>query len=268
MKSPFPGMDPYLEHPALWPDLHQRLITYLADALQPQVRPRFHARIGERFYVMEPPRGVYPDVTIFERKPEAEARKVASGGRAASAVADPALTIIVSPQQAREPYIEIVDTQSSGRIVTVIEALSPANKIPGPGRDLYLRKQEQILKSGTNLVEIDLLHEGEHTVAVPLLVLCERARQWDYLISISRYYKPEVFEVYALTVRQRLPRIPIPLEPDVEDAVVDLQEVFDRCYENGAYGGILDYTKDPPVALRHEDVRWLKSLLKRKGLRK
>jgi hypothetical protein len=26
MRPPFPGMDPWLEHPALWPDVHNRLI--------------------------------------------------------------------------------------------------------------------------------------------------------------------------------------------------------------------------------------------------
>lgn len=54
MPGPFPGMDPYLERPDLWPDVHQSLITYIRDALQPQLRPRYHARIGERLYVIPP----------------------------------------------------------------------------------------------------------------------------------------------------------------------------------------------------------------------
>ena len=32
MRSPFPGMDPYLEQ--FWGDVHHRLITYTCDALQ------------------------------------------------------------------------------------------------------------------------------------------------------------------------------------------------------------------------------------------
>jgi len=59
MPGPFPGMDPYLERRDLWPDVHQRLITYSADALQPQIRPRYHARIGERLYVIPPHRSIY-----------------------------------------------------------------------------------------------------------------------------------------------------------------------------------------------------------------
>jgi hypothetical protein len=64
MPSPFPGMDPYLEEPALWPDLHQRLITYIADALQPQIRPRYRARIEERLYVVQSSRSIYPDMNV------------------------------------------------------------------------------------------------------------------------------------------------------------------------------------------------------------
>ncbi|MCK4452049.1 MAG: DUF4058 family protein [Anaerolineae bacterium] len=29
MPSPFPGMDPYLEYPVRWPDVHHSLITYI-----------------------------------------------------------------------------------------------------------------------------------------------------------------------------------------------------------------------------------------------
>ncbi|MBV8886966.1 MAG: DUF4058 family protein [Chroococcidiopsidaceae cyanobacterium CP_BM_RX_35] len=33
MPSPFPGMDPYLEQPALWSSFHSRLIVAIADAI-------------------------------------------------------------------------------------------------------------------------------------------------------------------------------------------------------------------------------------------
>ena len=41
----FPGMDPYLEEPALWPGVHASLIVYIRDVLQPQLRPRYVAAI-------------------------------------------------------------------------------------------------------------------------------------------------------------------------------------------------------------------------------
>ena len=67
MPSPFPGMDPYLEEPAQWPGVHQRLFTYAADALQASLRPQYHVLIGERVYIAEPPQNFYPDVTLLQR---------------------------------------------------------------------------------------------------------------------------------------------------------------------------------------------------------
>ena len=66
MPSPFPGMDPYLEELSQWPGVHQRLITYMADAMQPRIRPRYHVLIGERVYIAEPPHSFSPDVTLLQ----------------------------------------------------------------------------------------------------------------------------------------------------------------------------------------------------------
>ncbi len=52
---PFPGMDPYLEHPALWQGIHNRLIADLDDELAPRLRPRYFIAVEERVYVAELP---------------------------------------------------------------------------------------------------------------------------------------------------------------------------------------------------------------------
>ncbi|MGH7214012.1 MAG: DUF4058 family protein, partial [Tepidisphaeraceae bacterium] len=67
LKSPFPGMDPYLEQH--WRDVHHRLCTYACDALQPQLRPALVARIEERLVVEteDRDRSIYPDVKVAER---------------------------------------------------------------------------------------------------------------------------------------------------------------------------------------------------------
>src|SRR5438874_11797542 len=41
MPSPFPGMDPYLETPNLWPDVHHELISQIRSALNPALLPRY-----------------------------------------------------------------------------------------------------------------------------------------------------------------------------------------------------------------------------------
>ena len=70
----------------------------------------------------------------------------------------------------REPFVEIyVRTEGGRRLVTSIEVLSPSNKTPGDkGRDLFLRKQKELLSGKVNLVDIDLLRGGKHATAVPL----------------------------------------------------------------------------------------------------
>ena len=80
MKTPFPGMDPYLEHPVLWEGVHARLIARIADQLQPLLDPRYVATVEERVFVEGPQRRI-PDVRI-DRVEE-------SNGCAAVAVAPP-----------------------------------------------------------------------------------------------------------------------------------------------------------------------------------
>jgi hypothetical protein len=46
MKSPFPGMDPYLDRH--WSDVRARLIVYISDQLQPQLGGSLRARVEER----------------------------------------------------------------------------------------------------------------------------------------------------------------------------------------------------------------------------
>ncbi|MEH2089809.1 MAG: DUF4058 family protein [Nostoc sp.] len=41
MAYPFPGMNPYLEDPELWPGVHGRLIVAIADYLSPQLRLKY-----------------------------------------------------------------------------------------------------------------------------------------------------------------------------------------------------------------------------------
>ena len=137
----FPGMDPYLENPRVWPGVHARLIVYLADQLQPQLSPRYVAAVGERVYVEGTSRQYLPDVAI-ERSP----RPQRANGAAVAELERP-LIIEVHNLEIRESFIEIIDLESDQKVVTVIEVLSPTNKAPGSGQDSYLKKQSDILTS-------------------------------------------------------------------------------------------------------------------------
>jgi hypothetical protein len=257
-------MDPYLESSAYWPGIHQRFITYLADDLADRLPPRYVAITGERVTVDEPDRDIYPDVSVLERKD----LPPAGNGPAAKGllVRDPPLLVSIAPEEAREPYIEILPIDDQERVITLIELLSPSNKERGSRtRDQYRAKQREILAGKTHLLEIDLQRGGTHTVAVPRHRLRRRGR-FDYVVALSRASNRGVSEVWPFTVRQRMPRISVPLEGEDPDIIIDLQPLFDRCYDR-AYSRRIDYRLDPPLALQPADADWADALLREKGLR-
>ena len=267
MPSPFPGLDPYLESPRYWSDLHERFITYAAESLQQQFTPRYRALIGERLVVRATARVMIPDVTVVRRPAPRSA--VAAAGGVATAVAlaveaDEPTVFATFMDDLREAYIEIID-RTGQQVVTSIEVLSPINKT-GEGRKQYRQKQEEMLRGGVNLVEIDLLHAGEHTVVAPRLNM-ERHEPFHALVSVWRAANPYNCEVYFVRLQTRLPRIRIPLLPEDPDVVLDVQAVLTRCYDAARYDLDLDYTRLPPIALPPSDMAWVEDYLREQGLR-
>lgn len=68
MPSPFPGVDPYLENPELWPEVHHRLITAIAIAIAPAIAPKYRVAIEKRTYFSEPEDSLtvaIPDVAVY-----------------------------------------------------------------------------------------------------------------------------------------------------------------------------------------------------------
>jgi hypothetical protein len=264
MASPFPGMDPYLE--AHWRDVYARLIIYTSDALQAVLPRPLRARVEESV-LLETPTGfadhpLYPDVRVVEYT---EKRGVETQGHAAVAVAEPQL-VETDVEPISETFIEIIDRESGNRVVTVIEFLSPANKSPGPNRELYLRKQREICASDANLVEIDLNRFGTHTLAFKLVCL-DRQHRTAYMAAIRRATRRGMAEVYPMPLSQPLPIVKVPLRPDDADVPLDLQTLVTQCYRNGAYEGTLNYAVDPDPPLRGADADWADAWLHQKGLR-
>lgn len=266
MPSPFPGMDPYLEHPTLWPGVHQRFITYTGDMLNAVLPPRYVASIGERLYVVQPARHVYPDIVVLEHPSALTLPEQSAGETVVEVASDPPFLLTIEPAEMREVFIEILPVGDESRVVTVIEILSHSNKIAeSEGRQLYLTKQREILESETHLIEIDLLRQGEHTVAPPRESLLRKG-PWDYLVSLHRGGQRWNYEVWAIPVRQRLPRIRVPLADGDPDIVLDLQAVFNRCYDEGAYIRRLAYRREPSPPLKEDDAEWAKELLRERGI--
>ncbi len=263
MKSPFPGMDPYLEQH--WRDMHHRLITYTADLLGSKLPRELWARIEERVFVEweegERPREIYPEVFVIEQAQGEPTEVPPEGG---VAVAEP-LPVQIQREPASQGYIEIVDTEAGNRVVSVIEFLSPTNKIPGDGQDQYLQKQREVLASHASLVEIDLTRSGTRSLAASQTLIPPHRRA-TYMVCVSRGWKRGWAEIYSTALPQRLPVIRVPLRETDADVVLDLQAILDQCYDKGGYTRI-DYRAPPRPPLTPADASWADEWLRRQGVR-
>jgi len=251
MPTPFPGMDPYLEHPDLWPDVHHRLIVAIADALAPVLRPRYRVLVETRTYRVEPGEVVFigrPDVTTVHPMREA------AQPYAAPAPRQPLTVEVPVPDLVEEGYLEVRDVRS-GEVVTVVELLSPTNKRPGEGRRLYETKRLSILGSLTHLVEIDLIRAYE-----PMLVYGD-GRHRHYRILVSRAERRPRAELYAFNVQDPIPTFKLPLRRGDEEPVVDLGRLLHELYDRAGYDLSVDYRQDPVPPFEGEAAEWVAELL-------
>lgn len=270
MKSPFPGMDPYLEQS--WGDVHASLATYVKDQLQRKLPRELVARVEERVAVeskdFDPeeerefePHDYYPDVRIEARR-KGQTSTATEGG--SLAVAD-----AIEVKRISEPFtqrsIHIIEPRSGNRIVTAIELLSPANKVGRDGRDAYQKKRAEYLEAGVSLVEIDLVREGRPNLAVEIGRVPPSYRG-PYRVCVVRAWRILNAQVYRVSLRQRLPEISIPLRKKDKEATLELQALIDLVYENGRYDET-DYNVDPEPPLARPDAVWADKLLREKGLR-
>ncbi len=257
MSMIFPGMDPYLENPQFWPGVHNSLIVYLRDHLQPLLRPRYLAAVEDRLYVEGPDRQIIPDVWITRSKPQQR-----SGSAAVAEIEEPLVVQAFGPE-IHESYIEILDLTSHQKVVTVIEVISPTNKFPGPGQDSYLAKQREVRYSQAHLVEIDLLRVGPHVLAVPTSLI-EGQASFDYLVCVNRARPPRTtFELYPHRLRGPLPKFGVPLADDDRDVPADLQAVVAHTYQAGAYRDRIDYSRPCKPPLSAEDQAWADELIRK-----
>lgn len=260
MKSPFPGMDPFLERH--WLDVHHSLCQYARDMLNEQIgRGSLRARLGERLIVEQDwhaVRPIEPGVIVVEHgirdRPVSPMRGVA--------LAEP-IVVRAAGEPQRQPFIHIIDPTSGGRLVTAVEFLSPTNKHPGDGRNQYRRKQQEVLDAGAHLVEIDLTRAGRREFLYPEANLPPECRS-TYLACVMRN-PPRRFEFYPMPLRQRLPAIRVPLRDQDPDVVLNIQALIDEVVSKGFYDN-LEYDEPCVPPLDESDAAWAAEVV-RNGVR-
>ena len=244
MPNRFPGVDPYLESQGFWPDFHARFVNYWCEVLAAKLPDNYEARIDERVNLVElSPRTIQriqriaPDVTVSHRE-SATAVALAPSPPEVATLAPVTIPLVIEEELEKETYIEILHRPERS-LVAVLELLSPSNK-EEPGRAAYLTKHYALLRQNIHLVELDLLRGGQR------LPLEKPYPPGDYFALISREERRPDCQVYAWTVQQPLPPIPIPLRAPDPDIWIDLGEVFTITYDRGRYARSIDYTSPLP----------------------
>ncbi|MBD2777776.1 DUF4058 family protein [Iningainema tapete] len=248
MKPTFPGMNPYLENPELWSEVHSWLIVLLARKLNPILTPKYRAAVEKRVYSDSLLVGI-PDITVFRSKKE-ESRLTAT----TTTLSQPLKVNVPMTEEVRENYLEIRQV-GTGKVVTVVEVLSPKNKRVGEGRIKYNTKRTKVLDSLSHLVEIDLLRTGDPQ---PISNIVSS----DYRILVSRSSdRPEA--EYPFNLRDRIPVFRLPLQPGDEEPIVDLYEILNEVYEEAALHLAIDYSQQPVPPVCEENFQWIQTLVDR-----
>ncbi len=264
MPGPFPGMDPYLESPFLWHGFHGLLIDEITRDLNAGLPPGLAANPEERVYIAPFERSIIPDIHVatVDRDALQTQQRTAVMERSA----DHGI-IAAYPEVEQERFIAIRSVEDWQEIVTIIEIVSPSNKHErSVGRSAYLAKQRDTLCSATNLMEIDLLRGGVHTVAAPKGLL-ERYGVWDGLAVVHRPIAAWHFEYWFCRLQNPLPTVDVPLTEGLDDFELDLQAAFDRAYDTGPYKRRIDYRQNPPGEFDEATLHWIDQWLKERHMR-
>lgn len=255
-KSPFPGMDPYLEG-NLWPDVHHQLASLMVELIAPQIAPNYVARVDA--YTVEdrrPAAGLsilYPDVAVLHKNELKEPTETYE--RSVAEVSKPSYEI-PAVFTVKIPFVEIRD-RANNKLVTAIEILSPVNK-RRPGLDEYLQKRQDLHKAGVHVLEIDLLRRGKRII--------QPAPKTHYLFDLWRA-KSDHLSVWTNLVQENLPVLPVPLANDDPDARLPIKTALDKIYERGLYNLSIDYTQAAPnPKFSAEEQQWMQTLLQQVSL--
>jgi hypothetical protein len=259
MRSPFPGMDPFIESFGLWEDFHSKLIGEMERSLSRLVPDRYVVRTGERAYVAigdssgDAGHEFLTDVALASTHgPEPASPTAPTASDAGEPEAVPVLMQALFQAEYREVFLEIHQTDPERRLVTGIELLSPSNKRRGTkGWRLYQRKREVYLRGLANFVELDLLRRGRR---MPM------AGHWPespYYLLVCRKQEAPRCTVWPAHFLRPLPPLSIPLAPPDADITLALQPLVEAVYLHSHYDRDVDYRRPLQPPLRTSDIAWL-----------
>jgi len=259
MKSPFPGMNPYLEQSSLWSQVHLNLIDAIQKYLLQKLAPHYYVGVEQTTYL-----SIVPPHNSLIGRPDIFIADDANGTSSpvATHLKTPQTKVVIKPKQFKIPqqmeekrqrYLTVrhIETQE---VITVIEIVSPANKIGLVGRKQYEDKCLKILSSLTHFVEIDLLRVGER-------LLIDTEETTDYRILVSREQTRPQLDAYLFNLRDPIPTITIPLREVDEEIELPLNQILQAVYIERRYDLIINYDQPVTPKLSDENQIWVKNCI-------
>lgn len=277
---PFPGMNPYLEAPDIWPDFHDALATAIRANLNASLPAPYYARLQKRpelGVILEAglSHRIIPDVTVLRRPPSI--RESGPTWKTGTVLDQPrteasaGIEVRVHTDPFQHRFVEIRDAERGHKLITLIEIVGPSNKQPGPDRRAYETKQQEVLASDANLIELDLLRSGRRLLPYPDLEAAVALLEADYLVLLNRNSLRQGdwmdYTLYPVRLQEPLPCIPVPLTGQDPDVLLDLQVAANRVYQEGPYDRAIDYADEPEPPLNEIDAAWTDERLRAVGWR-
>ncbi len=269
LRSPFPGMDPYLEVNPRWEAFHDWFIRKLAEFSIPKaedvgcwidVERTVYQRepSGEMVLLGEPDVLAGPDLSVSSWKN--------TNGGTAVALAEPKAVheVVLDPdvmQRYKQDYLVVREVDEFQRIIAVVELLSFANKI-GNYVPKYREKRSRFMGSGVHFMEIDFLRAGDN----PARKLFPELAKTPYFIFVARKTgMGRNEEGYPLRLQDPLPIIGLPLGPKRPDLPLDLPAAFESAYELSMSPRRIRYAEQPVPGppLSDEDAKWVTEVIRK-----
>lgn len=262
---PFPGLNPYFEKE--WFQVHPAMLAAALTRLQRQMPADLRVSIEQGMKIAadaaEEDTTFRPDVSVWKVHEDTDTQL-------ASAPPNFSPPVVWEVQSPKARHLVVRET--SGRLVTAIELLSPSNK-HAAGALAYAQKRLGLMQAGINLVEVDLIRrwglaimQFEETESAPFLGQAGQSLP-AHAVTVFRAELSQQRELYLISYQKTLPAIRVPLRPHDQDVWLNLQELAEVCHTDCAFDKGTDYTRDPEPPLSTEDAAWLDAHLKSRNLR-
>ncbi len=269
-RSPFPGMDPFIEVNPRWNVFHSWFIRELARlsvskaqqaGLWIDVERSVYQQepAGELVLLGEPDALVGPDFSTPVWEP--------SVGGAAVALAEPKIIheVVLDPellQRHKQDFLVVRELDQFNRVIAVVELLSPANK-SGTYAGKYREKRQRLLTSRAHFMEIDFLRAG----ANPSREMFPELDPTAYFIFVARKTglgRNE--EGYPFRLQDPLPTIGLPVGPKRADLPLNLAEAFESAFALSIRTGLIRYSEEPipEPPLPPDDAAWVRTIISNK----